>query len=173
MADMDKGLEEKDRPGEENPDTSTANLAGAGGNATNPAGAKANINAAGLTTTDHADHWETLDQWSPGQKAKKPGPLDVYTQEEWQQALDYYKGLEPGQTRQEFEDQMECFHRIYATKAETAIEAGIDLSAIIESLERRFYRVKFLFDSIPNATELEIQNYHRVHTAPEAEAGLI
>ena len=107
------------------------------------------------------ENWETLDKWSPKKQSSKPGPHDVYTLEEWQQALDYYKGLDPDQTRRECEEQMTVLDRIYHTKCEPALEAGIDLSGILTNLERRFYRIQCLFDNI-SPTESEIEQFHRV-----------
>ena len=116
--------------------------------------------AASTSKAADGSAWETLDKWPPDEEIRRPGPLDVYTQEEWQQALDYYRQLDRAQLQQEFEDQTEVFNELHRNNAVPAMEAGIDLTQTVNTLERRFYRVKYLFDCmIPTRDHIEMFNH--------------
>ena len=112
------------------------------------------------STSKAAEHsaWETLDKWppAPSREDKLPGPLDVYEQSEWAQALDHYNKCDKTQLPHEFEDQVRVFFELHKKNAVPAMEAGIDLQKIIESLSRRYYRIKHIFDLIvPNEEQME------------------
>ena len=96
---------------------------------------------------------------------KSPRPADVYSEQEWSSVVQEITQMDKSEKRTEFKNEVQTFYNIYyAEEIQNALKDLSDLEESAEDFQRRYFRLRFLWDRI-TPTNQDIKDFNQVKQA--------